>query len=115
MLTLLIVVGRFSVALAAILLIVACTAWGWVYGSSLSFLYSDIAPANHGAEGQLMGVIGGFFVGLLSAGSVFGLAAAVFDIQRTLKTVARNQGAIERPPLDYVSTMPSGNRVEPHV
>jgi hypothetical protein len=108
MLTVLIAVGRFSVALAAILLIVTCTAWGWLYGSSLGFMYTVSAEAS-----QPIGAIAGFLVGLLSAGSVFGLAAAVFDIQRTLRTMARNQGIIERPPPDYASTVPSGNRVEP--
>jgi hypothetical protein len=97
MLTMLISVGRFSVALTAFLLIIVCAVSGGWYGSSLGLIYSGIGATNHGADGELLGILlgiaGGFVVGLLSAGSIFGLAAAVFDMQHSLRAIARTQGA----------------------
>jgi hypothetical protein len=76
MLAMLIAVGRFSVAAAAVVTIAATTIAGWVYGI--------------GTSNQVPGAIGGFFAGLLLAGSIFGIAAAIFDMQRSLRTLARN-------------------------
>jgi hypothetical protein len=79
MLMLLIAIGRFSVVVAAVALIAAMTIEGWIYGAVL--------------DNRFPGAVAGFFGGLLAAGSIFGLAAAVFDMQRTLRAMAGNQGA----------------------
>jgi hypothetical protein len=118
MLTTLISVGRFSVALTAFLLIVACTVSGGWYGSALGLIYSDIGTTNHPANGEMLGVLlgiaGGFVVGLLSAGSIFGLAAAVFDMQHSLRAIARTQGAyLEDEGRDEQQSM--AGRIEPRV
>ena len=83
MLTLLISVGRFSVALAAGVTVAVATATGWFYGVGASY------GSGHGPLGAFVGFLGG----VLTAGSVFGLAAAVFDMQRSLRFIARNQEA----------------------
>jgi hypothetical protein len=115
MLTLLISVGRFSVAMAAILITAATTVSGWFYGSVIDSAYLSEERAYPSNVDHLIYAAIGFLIGLILSGSIFGVAAAVFDIQRTLRTMARNQGLVENGPQDYVSTVPRGPRAEPRV
>lgn len=91
MLLLLINVGRMTVLIAAAITIISAACIGWLGGANLDIIQYNFTQASVPTPNRLLFAGCGLLAGFLLAGSVFGLVAAVFDMQRSLRTLAKDQ------------------------
>lgn len=78
--------GRASVVSAAVALILGFVAGGWLLGGML-----DHTPADLLTLPKLVGAAAGLLVGSAVAGTVFGVIAAIFDMQQSLRILSNRQ------------------------
>jgi hypothetical protein len=81
MLRFLAAVGRFLVAIFALIIIVLAAGAGWVLAI---IWYPDIDLPRTETAREIASVVGAV-CGVILAGSIFGLAAAIYDMHRLLR------------------------------
>ncbi len=81
MLKLLIAIGRFVIVISAVLVVIAGAIGGWNAPDQPAPMPYGFAPFE---PIRIAAAIAGFLGGLIFAGSVLGLAAAIFDMQRRI-------------------------------
>lgn len=79
MLQLLIVTGRIVIVVSAILVVLGGAIGGWNAPNQPAPMPYGLAPFE---PVRVVAAVVGFVAGLILAGSVLGIAAAIFDIQR---------------------------------
>lgn len=82
MLKVLIVVGRIVIAVSAVLVMIGGTWGGWNAPNQPAPMPYGFAPFE---PVRIATAIAGFIAALIAAGSILGLAAAIFDIQRRVE------------------------------
>jgi len=99
------------------LLIATSTVLGWVYGMQLDVSQFAFAQPLVSTPNRLLYASLGLVSGLIIAGATFGLAAAIFDMHRTLRVMARNQGVqfLEDDRQADESASQKTKRSEPHL
>ena len=90
MLLTLIGVGRTCVAICAIVFVLVWAGSGVAGGYALANAWQIANPTAL----IFVGAIVGAMVGMILAGVTFGVAAAIFDIQRTIHMIAVQQGVL---------------------
>lgn len=96
MLQFLAAVGRFLVAVFALIIIVIAAGAGWVLAL---YWFPDIDLPRTETAREIASIIGAI-CGIIVAGSIFGLAAAIYDMHRLLRrlVVAAERASVYRSP-----------------
>lgn len=80
--------GRAFVVFGALAMIIMGIVIGWSLGGMI-----DHAPINAVTLARIVGALIGFMCGSGIAGTIFGVVAAIFDIQESVRAIARARGA----------------------
>lgn len=88
MIQMLISTGRFATSAAAAMTVLACAAAGWSLGAAQDRLYLMYAPAGHISTTPVLYAALGLLIGLVAAGALWGVVAAIYDIQQSLRRLA---------------------------
>jgi hypothetical protein len=88
-------VGRALVVLCAMITIIACAIQGYILANI--YYQTTLMEDGTAASGPVFGAVLGAVVGLIIAGAVFGLVAAVFDMQRSLRLLADGLPPVNSP------------------
>lgn len=107
MLSFLIAIGRYTVVIAAVCIIISSTVSGYFYALTWQYSQGLVDVPDSVSVFEVIGTVLGFAAGVILSGSVLGLMAAVFDIQRSIKAFGiMNYSAV-------ISSTVETSRVEP--
>ncbi len=90
---LLIGLGKLAIVLAALAMVIGGAVGGWAEASQEPV--AGLSGTAAGIVGAIIGLIGG----LITAGAIFGLAAALFEIERSLRRIADASVLVAPAPL----------------
>lgn len=111
MILLLVNVGRFTVVVAALIVVVIPTIAGWQYGANLDVLQYGFMQNLASTPNRLVYSALGLSAGLIASGSIFGFLAAIFDMQISLRALVKSHNARESNDNGQANTTsPSGTR-----
>ena len=102
MLLTLIGIGRTCVAICAIVFVLIGAGSGVAGGYTLAEVWQIANPTAL----MFIGALAGAVVGVILAGVTLGIAAAIFDIQRSIRMIAVQQGALRQFARYFGSTPP---------
>lgn len=74
--------GKVAIVLGALMMVIGGTVEGWMFGAAQD------AARGVGSAYAIGGAVAGFVGGLITAGAIFGLAAAFFEIELSLRRIA---------------------------
>ena len=79
--------GRLTVVVTALVTIGISAVLGWLWGVNLDSSQYGFSQSLTLTPNRVIFAAFGFIIGAIGAGSLFGFLAAIFDMQRSLRTL----------------------------